>query len=483
MTETAGPPVDPFVPMSRGARAGILSAFALYLVAVVIMRRYDPQPTEDWILACLALYLGLLVAPLFLLRSSLGWFHPLVFSSVFALIVLLRRVGFYAWGLDWHAAVPASPDELSALIELQLLLFSLALIAHYAGFFWGPRLPVPKLRFGPPRALVPRVLSVWVLGVLAFLAFIGTQGGLEAHIEGWGTGRAEGLAGKHYFIAVANLGIPACLVWFAYRPEAIRSPWFVAAAALAMGLAFLSSGSRSSSFYPLAVGFIAWMLLRRRVPYLRVLAAALVVIYGVTVLGDFRRSTWQGRADWNAATERTMVDTVVEGARGEMVTRATTYDGGLAVLARVPDDVPLLYGDSYLAVFTLAVPQSLWPGKPRMIDGRVGMTFFGMPAGFPPGAVGEAFWNFHVAGVVVVFFLYGVFQQWLARAFRRNAHAPGAVLMYASCLILFREPSGPGFVLWGLLLVPILAILVWVGALRFGSSRVAGAFLRASESP
>lgn len=471
MAEAAASPADPFVPMSPGARAVILGAFALYFVVAAIMRRYDPTPTEDWILACLALYLALLVAPLFLLRSSLGWFHPLVFTSVFALIGLLRRVGLYTWGLDWHVAVPASPDELSELIELQLLLFSLALFAYYSGFFVGPRLPVPGLRFGPPRALVPRLLVVWVIGLVAFLAFIGAQGGLDAHIEGWGTGRAEGLAGKHYFIAVANVGIPACLVWLAYRPDATRSPWFVAAAAVALTLAFLASGSRSSLFYPVAVGFIVWMLRHRRIPYLRVLAGAVVVIYGITVLGDFRRSTWQGPADWGAATEGPFVETVVEGASGELVRRGTTDDGGLAILARVPDDVPLLYGESYLAVFTLPVPKALWPNKPRMIDGRVGLTFFGMPAGVPPGAVGEAFWNFHLAGVVVVFFLYGVFHQWLARAFRRNAAAPGAAMIYASCLFLFRDPTGPQFVIWTISLVPTIAILVWIGALRLGGDR------------
>jgi hypothetical protein len=201
------------------------------------------------------------------------------------------------------------------------------------------------------------------------------------------------------------------------------------------------------------------------------LIAAVLAVYLVTILGAYRRSGWTGESDWRAATDSPFVDTVVSGASGELVSRASTADGSLAILSRVPDEVPLLYGESYLAVVTLPVPHVLWPEKPGLIDGRVGSTFFRLSAGVPAGAVGEAYWNFHIAGVIGVFFLFGLFHAWLARTFVRYGDKPAAIALYASCLLFFREPGGPAFVVWMLVTVPLLAILVYSGALGIGGRR------------
>ncbi|HVK75365.1 MAG TPA: O-antigen polymerase, partial [Kofleriaceae bacterium] len=128
----------------------------------------------------------------------------------------------------------------------------------------------------------------------------------------------------------------------------------------------------------------------------------------------------------------------------------------------------LLYGSSYLAIVTLPIPRGIFPEKPTMVDGQVGRVFFGLDAGVPPGGVGEAYWNFHIPGVVAVYFLFGVFHAWLARLFLRHGQQPAVIALFASAMLLFREPSGLSFVQWLMTQVPLLVILVWVGALGFG---------------
>ena len=39
----------------------------------------------------------------------------------------------------------------------------------------------------------------------------------------------------------------------------------------------------------------------------------------------------------------------------------------------------------------------------------------GVKAGIPPGSVGEAYWNLHVPGVILVHLLGGVFLRFAAR--------------------------------------------------------------------
>jgi hypothetical protein len=465
---------DPFIRMLRAHRWALVGVFAAYLLAIVVARRYDVTPTDDSIPLYLTVYIGLVVAPLFLLKGSLTWFHPVVFSSLLRLFDLTRRFSMYAFGLDWHIALPAGRDELSELLEFHLLLHSLALVSYYFGYFLGPRLPVPKIRFGTPRALVTKMLLIWGFALVAFGFYIASRGGLEAHIASWSLGRKGALSGKFYLIALATLGMPACWIWLAYRRDSTRSLLFWGATVVTLAIAFLASGSRSSVVYAAFVGLMIWMLRERRLAFVRTLAMGLVALAVLQVLGDYRRSGWEGESDWESATDTSLVESVTSGG-GELSDRTSTSDGAFPIYARVPDDVPLLYGESYLAIIAMPVPRVLWPDKPSGIEGHVGNVFFGVDAGVPPGAVGEAYWNFHVAGVVLVFFLFGVFHRWLARAYLTYAGQPAAMLLYAPALLLFRDPSTPGFVIWAIAQVPVVVILIGLGGIAFGRSRASAA--------
>jgi hypothetical protein len=472
----------PFVQMSDLQRWVIVAAFGVYVLLVALARSQDPTPTDDWIPAILAIYVLLTAAPLLLLRETRGWFHPLIALSLLTFLDLARRFWMYAWGLDWHVALPASRDELSLLIERQLWLQCLAVTCVYAGYVLGPRMPLPRMRFEMPRLLVPKLLVVVGISFAAFLAFIIGQGGLTAHFDTWSTGRHAQLAGQHYQLALANLALAACWVWLAYRRDATRSLLFWGAALGALVAAFLMTGSRSSLVYPALVGFVVWMLREQKVAYLRTVGLAVVALYVVTTLGNFRRSTWGGSADWESASEGSVVENVTQAASGELAERATIADGTLPILARVPDDVPLLEGSSYLAVLSLPIPRALWPGKPGMVDGQVGHVFFHIQAGVPAGGIGEAYWNFHVPGVVAVFLLFGMWLRWLGRLYTRHRASPPMIVMYGITLLLFRDPSGLSFVTCMIAVAQAFVVLLVIGAVPFGRRRARGVGLPAPGS-
>jgi hypothetical protein len=469
--DTVNGTANVFVPMSRHQRTAVVLLFSAYLILIAVVRRYDPTPTDDWTFPLLALYVGLLATPFIIFQSSLGWFHPVIFVSLMSFVALIQRFTLYAWGLDWHKALPARADELAGLIELQLMLYSLAIVSFYAGFFLAPRLPTPRLRLvAKPTRLVRKLIVVNLISLFAFLLFIATRGGLGAHIDSWARGRHAEFAGKHYQVAIMGLGTLACWLWLAYRRSALRSGAFWACVAIASVISFLVMGSRSSAIYPVFIGLMIWMLRERQMVYLPVVAGVVLAIYVVGALGSYRRSGWEGGSSWDAATQSGFVDTIRSSAEGEISQRATSGDTSLAIYSRVPDDVPLLYGSSYLAILTLPVPRAMWPGKPRQIGGIAGTTFFGQKAaGAPPGAVGEAYWNFHIPGVGLVFFLFGVFNNWIARTYRRHDGHPAAVVLYSTTLFSFSVPSTAAFTLWIISLASIVGVLVGSGALRIGS--------------
>src|SRR5690606_17147360 len=142
------------------------------------------------------------------------------------------------------------------------------------------------------------------------------------------------------------------------------------------------------------------------------LIVAIVSILLLGALGDFRKATRRVTSVSDVQLEMSPEGWLFGGlytleARGEGVSSA------YAILARVPKDEPLRLGETYLAFVTAIVPRSVWPNKPLASGRLAGRTFFNASKGVPTGTVGEAYWNFHVPGVVLVFALWGVFLRWL----------------------------------------------------------------------
>jgi hypothetical protein len=195
-----------------------------------------------------------------------------------------------------------------------------------------------------------------------------------------------------------------------------------------------------------------------RIRFRLLVPAGVVAIFFLGLAGALRRSTWtgtQGLASFDATDL-----TVVQDAIREIVRRSAEEGAVPAIIERVPIDVEPLWGESYLAAAGIAVPRALWPGKPRSIDGRVGSTFFGVDYGIPPGGLGEAYWNFGVAGVVAVFLLIGLLFRWGADATLQRSGSPFVVVAYVTALWLLRGPGTSAFINWGLGLVQIAAVRV-----------------------
>lgn len=159
----------------------------------------------------------------------------------------------------------------------------------------------------------------------------------------------------------------------------------------------------------------------------------------------------------------------------ELLYRYGTLDSAYPVLARVPEDVDFLYGSSYLTIAALPVPRALWPDKPGTVGKLAGEVFYGVKAGIPPGAIGEAYWNFHLPGVVLLFAAFGVFHRFVVCFFRRYPDQPGAVVIYA-LTVFWSQPSINATAEWIYIMVSVFGLLWLLGALRLSSGKSSDVF-------
>ena len=452
--------------MSTLHRTAVLAAFGLYFLFVLVQNQRSLDVSLR-LFAALTLYMLLRVIPILCYQRSFGWFHPLVFGSLFSFVELLRMLPILAWGLDGHFALPGyGADDLNRLLCLELVLMSAGLASYYLGFWMDLRLPIPSLSLSVPRNLVSKLLLAQLISFSLFCLLMFGRGGLTAHVDSWSFGRSGEFSGSLIFVLLplVQFSVSALLLYFSVRPSAYCSPVFLGFAILSAAMMFLVTGSRSAILYPLLIALIIAMLRRRRLSWFKPLVVGIVVFLALAVLGNFRRSNWGSDGpDWEALTSLAFLDEDAGALTEEFVNRSGEMRGTLPILARVPSEVGYLRGSSYMAILALPVPRALWPNKPKQIGGHVGLTFYGYSAGVPPGAVGEAYWNSGFVGVVVVFFLFGCFHRWLMRLFLRYQSNPGVTAFYAVSLFLLATPASNAFVNFLYSAVTLLASVALFG--------------------
>lgn len=427
--------------------------------------------------------------PVFFYRPSFGWFHPLIFiplyTYAFSLPTFLPKVFTLIW--EGPSALIYEPTTSVALrnwgqegltwINAKAAYLSiLAIIAYYLGFFLLPAVSTPKLKLKPIRNPGIKTCLTVLFSLIVFTIFLQSYGGLTGHLlANWQGGRHSNLAGQYYWIFLVNFSLVACLIWLSIDTKVFQNPVFWGCMVTSMIMRFLLTGSRSGIFFILMIGIMIWMLRKGRFSMTKVIGIMLVVILGVGILGTFRNVVKDtGEADFSTLTDLQTGIIEALGNSEEAGELTGARNGGpLPMLAYVPEKEEYLYGSTYLAALTIAIPRAIWPEKPGLCGGRAAKTFYYKNAdwGIPCGSIGESYWNFGLVGVFTAFFIYGYFHKWLAQSFRKYATYPTALVLYAIVLFYIRPDSTAVIKLMQLVVQASFLLFLWGGLPLFSRRR------------
>lgn len=482
----------PFVAMTTGQRVAVVIFVLVYNAFVPGFSEVLHQPSLP--LAVLRfgtelVYQGLLVLPFVYYKSGFGWLHPLIFTVLWSLaqtyigepeaLLAPFRVFFEPLhpALSHGGLVGFTDSEVARTLVKAKGIQALALMAYYAGFFSGLRPPIPNLKFHKPRQ-VPLRTTVLVGGAFAvFLLAVQMRGGIVEHFISLGRGRQRAIGGLGYIGVLIRLGVIASVVWYAFDPKAGKNPLYWGTFAVSLVSIFLWSGSRSDVIFPLAFLLILWALRHKAIPWKRgaMAGATALVLFGG--LGALRASTMTGEPAWEIVTDL-QVARALDFADEQLERREQNPGGGYtAIVGRVPQDVDLLYGRTYVGALLFFTPRALWAEKPRATGSYVNKYLYGTTGpvelsgsppevgGIPSGPVGAAYWNFYIPGVLILFALYGTFHRWLARFYEKNENALGAVLFLYLLVGVGVSPNALVSVFQNIVL--LLAVLFFLGAIGF----------------
>ena len=134
--------------------------------------------------------------------------------------------------------------------------------------------------------------------------------------------------------------------------------------------------------------------------------------------------------------------------------RLNEVSGQIAVMHAVPDSVPHLYGTSYVSALACFVPRTIWPNKPRGGGAHVGAMIYSemsstsdyTGAGYPLGGAAEAYWNFGVPGVMLVYVLFGLLRRIVTDSFLRRPGDPFRALVLLVSMTVLVDASSDSIV-------------------------------------
>jgi len=429
-----------------------LDLVALYtllfgLALVVVLSAWPKGAAISHVKLSALIYIGTFALVLRLVPASeKGFLHPIVFTVIWWGVVreLVPKISVFANGLERHAALGGvNQTQLDYVVAESTLYSALSIVIislAFAGLkFKGVRIP----QMMEPKSVYPGLCILAFLSLLSFGMFALAAGGLGNLIMQRGISVSDRVAtqiGAHWVVLSTLLEV-GCYIALSSKKGVEKSLFFWVFVVLSMFIGFASTGSRSGVIMQLVFIAVIYSIKMGRIPYRTVIYGVFISILLVGGLGEIR-AQMQKSADVSEVN----VDQDIFSALASGVKTVSQYSGevyGLyAVVGKVPENVPFLYGESYKSILYIPFPSAVVGEKP-LSGGRLASDkLFNNPqSGVPPTYVGEAYWNFGWIGVVIVSLLWGVVLRFIYDTYRLNVFSVLMALPFLFVLFYARPDS------------------------------------------
>lgn len=458
-------------------------------LACLIFTFVVAQNEREFIISLLGTMCLIVISiPLFAQRP-ISVFEPIVLVSLLVLIGTPIKLIYILWVRQTD---PYIAEHVLLHQEPEIFLKGTCVVlVGYALFVLGYMLRFPRTRldwvFLPHVAqwngkrLQIVIFIVGVVAVLSFAAFVVTAGVnfssftslsqkrfLEARADG-----AERMHSSAYLFcrgaAFSKFIVYFCLIWIVHRKKSFFS--FVGLVMLlailqSISLAIVLNSRAGVALILLDCAVISYYMYKRVSFKLLVGSMALASILMIAML--FARGQ---RNEGNVNVSMGLILQKTLSGRNMLDISKCCH-----IINGVPYKMDFRKGEMLYAWMAAPVPRKYWPDKP--IWANQGLTvnqkifgYRGDLSGVPPGLIGELHWNFGIGGVWVGLFCAGLLFRQIFLSFYPHRNNPTSILIYTMIVTRFvifslGNDLGTGIVKAGLDLVPVYAIVLFIGMVR-----------------
>ena len=228
------------------------------------------------------------------------------------------------------------------------------------------------------------------------------------------------------------------LAWYVWFRGAMRRPHALLILPIAIGstavVLFYTMGSKLTALLVLTLPVLAYYYAHGRLPKKATIASALILVFVIVPvfntyrlhgreLGTVQRLdlTVRDASQWSS-------DRYLNNSFFAFMSRMSQVTAVAAVISDTGRTVDYRYGETlFLAPLGVFVPRVLWPEKPSISLGReFGATFHlkdapDVETEVSPSVVGDYYWNFGLAGVVVGMYALGAGVVWIFKKYGAGA--------------------------------------------------------------
>ncbi len=467
-----------FVPLPTSVEQLARVAVIAYALLVLALSSYSHSDAASTVARLLSFFIYLAVVTSAITSRKIGgggFLSPLFFFSP---INLLRGVipstEVQAFGLLSHRALPGmSTTQLSYLVAEVNLLQATAWGAMILGYYSARNNKRVGIWFSDAPHLLRFALPIaYILGWGALFQLVQAAGGITPYLHNITAGFAatEWETESNLITLYSSMTFLTVLgpcIWLLRSKRAATNGLFWVSAIGAVACVFLANGRRTSILQATLAFVTCWMLQRRSIPLSRLLAIAIALFLMVGLVGELRRQNWKRGREFNTEAVESFNLTSNLVLSWKSVSNLSAVGAIYPIVAKVPEREPFLYGRNYFDYLNRFIPRFLWPEKPRGIGIECAEIFYGRygGGGFPPGALGEAYWSGGLLAIVIVFAIWGRIVAWIARVFVANRTSAVASLLYLLTITTL-WPSEPSFRRWLFLALPLVIIMLASGMMR-----------------
>ncbi|MFH1370999.1 MAG: hypothetical protein ABII09_06905 [Planctomycetota bacterium] len=427
--------------------------------------------TNDGNLAFLLVLLAVCLLP-FLREDPLESIKFFVF--LFGMSIGLRGLSILWQGSIWIPNYRNDNPHYLSTLSLVFIFAVIAIIAVLTGYksklgcAVARRLPQVNFFSVEPSRVLRVSMCAAFIAIVGFYLLYQKCGGREV----WGDpGRVitEGMkeGGRLYFALLTEFGVIGFFFLYAYTLGRRRTFSEKALLLLLLSIGcinFLFIGMKSAVVGFAVVLIVLHHYIKKRFSYLKmaIIAAALVAL--LPLLNSYKKyGLHSAEMIW-----REYDPTDIRFLSYLTLARSAGADMFFLSIDKTPEKLPFQYGRTLLRVITSFVPRPLWTDKPWSFGMEFNEKYVAKPgfiASVSPATISELYINFALPGVIIGFFVIGVFlramyQYCIASGVTREKTLIYAILM-EKMIVLVDGPIGDYTTFILIRLFPIV-VLAWL---------------------
>jgi oligosaccharide repeat unit polymerase len=466
--------------MSEGPGVGIVSCFGLAGVALAFaVAASGEHRGACWLLVVVLAVVGLWPVVNDLVSRRFNPFDgKTLFLFVYTDIFCASTISVLLTGRARYPGLELD-GEMAPFYVQALALAVVGLVCFHIGYSWGParrlgyRLPTcGGFTYVSTKLVIVTGLAVSGLVALYFFRSYGGAGGFLAYSDQW---REAGGSGSGPFAFWMGFVGPTCAIIYLIqkgRAHPTRAVFLKGGLLLGLSLApnFLL-GFRGAFLVPFLQYLLVWHYMRARFRLSIFAGIGVCVALLLTVYGIVREH------------RRVEMHSLGEDIVAQVLVRCPATEAVAVILHDMDNGGTYQYGwRSVIETATILVPRRIFPDKITPSGIRFTTLFFGPRiaqlegvwrqeyGGIPPTAIGEFYWNFGIAGVIIGMFVLGVAGRVAYSYITRWPRPPeGSLLLYAVFVSTFwGAAEAPEIVANSFVIrYSILAAFLLIGSHRF----------------